>query len=74
MVEQSNNDKPIFFVACKIDMLSGAIDNKDGNESILADRKMAIEKLKSMRRLYFECSALTKDGLKTIIDSIIITV
>jgi hypothetical protein len=74
MLVNSYGEVPIYFISTKIDCLGSVTDQKEVSEAIVSERNLAIKKCESQGRLYFECSALSKDGIKIAMDSILITV
>jgi hypothetical protein len=74
MIVNAHGEVPVYFVATKIDNLGSLLDQKEEAEAIMTERTAAAKNFENLGRLYFECSALSKDGLKIAMDSIIIMV
>lgn len=74
-LKESKPGKPITFISTKLDLLTSKLpETSDQVANAISERRGCASKIASLNASYFECSALTKEGIKETIESMIIKV
>ena len=75
LAEEVASEAPAFFVCTKIDLtLSPFLEEQELFERVLEDRANIKNRLRDVDSIHYECSAMTKEGVEEVFDSVILTV
>ena len=74
-VTDARPNKPTAFVSTKLDLLSSKLsETLDQVASANTERRTSRAKIEGLKSSYFECSSLTKEGIKETMESLIFKV